>query len=241
LPAAEPELRGTPADLRQHLEGLPRSVFITGESTVEVQADRATVNLSVVTENKLLGEALKKNEQLRRDLTRALIEQGVPPDRIKSSRFSSTPEYGKWVSSERPKSYRVENEVKVTVESEAHFQAVAALVDQWPEIRYESIQPEHTEKDAQKLKALAQAVEDALRKKAAYERLLQVTLKPKGIEEPVESGDILASVARQLPFRAKSASPMPSFSGYDVGVVGSSFGGLIYKSIVRIEFAVAGR
>jgi len=58
---AEPELKGSPTELALYLAGLPKTVAVTGESEVKVQADRAVVSLKVTTENRSLQDALRLN------------------------------------------------------------------------------------------------------------------------------------------------------------------------------------
>ncbi len=156
---AEPELKGPPSELTAYLAGVPKIVSIAGESELKVAADRALISLKVVTENKSLQEAAHANQELRGKILRALAERGIPGDRVKSSRFSSTPKYGMF--KEKAKSYRVENVVRITAQDEKEFQAVANLVDSFSEVRYESIEFEHSDKDRLKANALAQAVDKA--------------------------------------------------------------------------------
>src|SRR6266516_5249588 len=63
--SAEPELRGTPAELTAYLAGLPKMVSVTGESEVKLPADRAVITLKISTESKSLQEALRLNQEMR--------------------------------------------------------------------------------------------------------------------------------------------------------------------------------
>src|SRR5437762_13237007 len=110
---AEPELRGTASELNQYLTGVPRMVSVNGEGEVRVPADRAVISLKVTTESKSLQEALRANQDARTKLLSYFNKQGIPAERVQASRFSSTPKFG--LFSEKAKSYRVENVVKVTV------------------------------------------------------------------------------------------------------------------------------
>src|SRR5690242_12996660 len=53
---AEPELKGTPSELGNYLNTIPKTVLVTGEAEVKVPADRALVTLRVRTENHSLQE-----------------------------------------------------------------------------------------------------------------------------------------------------------------------------------------
>src|SRR5690242_18760535 len=103
---AEPELKGSPADLTQLLAGLPRTAIVTGEGELKVPADRAIITLKITTENKSLQGAMRLNQDLRGKLLTYLKEHGIPADRVQASKFSSTPKYG--VFSEKVKSYQVD-------------------------------------------------------------------------------------------------------------------------------------
>jgi uncharacterized protein YggE len=157
---AETELKGTAVELSAYLAGVPKLVSLSGESELKVPADRALISLKVLTENKALQEASRANQEIRARILRTLAEQGIPNERVKPSRFSSTPKYG--VFREKAKSYRVENTVKITAQDEKEFQAVANLVDAITEVRYESIEFEHSDKDGLKAKALAQAIDNSV-------------------------------------------------------------------------------
>jgi hypothetical protein len=109
----EPEIKGTAPELAQFLNGVPKTVAVTGEAEVRVPANRAVLSLKVVTENRSLQEALRANAELRGKLTEYLKKLGIPADRIQASKFSSTPKFGMF--GEKAKSYRVENEMRTSV------------------------------------------------------------------------------------------------------------------------------
>src|ERR1041385_4920668 len=93
--AAEPELKGSPAELAAYLAGLPKIVSVAGEAEVKVPADRASLMLKVTTESKSLQDALRANQEVRAKMISLLIERGIAPEKVQSSRFSSTPKH--WV------------------------------------------------------------------------------------------------------------------------------------------------
>ena len=118
---AQPELKGTATELAQYLNGVPRIVALRGEAELKQPADRAQVLLRVVTESKSLQEASRLNQEARARMLRTLAERGVPAERVQAAKFSSTPKYG--VFSEKAKSYRVDNLVKISATDEKEFQA----------------------------------------------------------------------------------------------------------------------
>jgi len=246
---AEPELKGTPAELAAYLASVPKTVTLLGDAEVKVPADRALISLNVVTENKSLQEASRANQELRARIVRSLTEQGLPAERIKASKFSSTPKYG--VFKEKAKSYRVENIIKITAHDEKEFQAVAGLVDGISEVRYDSIEFEHSDKDGLKAKALAQAVDKANEKRKLYEEKLGVKLSPKSFGEGVAvPTDALsrrryvadsANYERSSPAKLSYVTPLPSASvqaGDAVEETPSSFNELVYTARITVEYAV---
>jgi hypothetical protein len=242
---AEPELRGAAAELSAYLAGVPKLVHLTGEAELKVPADRAIVSLRVVTENKSLQEASRANQEIRARIMRALVEQGIPAERVKPSRFSSTPRYG--VFREKAKSYRVENTVKITAHDEKEFQAVAHLVDAISEVRYESIEFEHSDKEGLKARALVQAVEKAGDKRKLYEEKLGVKLSPKAFQENAAALPTPGMPQRGYPKVSNSAGiPMqPAFQGQtdtlgDDQEMPTAFAELVFRAQVLIEYAVGG-
>src|SRR5436305_15089354 len=83
---AEPELKGSPTELAPYLAGLSKTVAVTGESEVKVQADRAVVSLKVSTENRSLQDALRLNQEIRNKIINALTDSGLAPDRVQPSK-----------------------------------------------------------------------------------------------------------------------------------------------------------
>lgn len=241
---AEPELKGTAEELTHYLAHVPRLVTMVGEAELKVPADRALISLKVVTENRALQEASRANQEARARILRGLAEHGVPAERVQPSKFSSTPRYG--VFSEKAKSYRVENTVKITVNDEREFQTVAALVDSMPEIRYECIDFEHSDKDAMRAKALSRAIDKAGEKRKVYEDRLGVKLTAKGFtENPLPPVSVASRGYGNKMIYAKSASaslaPMPAAGDIETEEVPASFGELVFKAQITVEYALENR
>ena len=240
---AEPELKGSPAELAVYLTGVPKLVSITGEAELKVPADRAFISLRVVTENKSLQEASRANQEIRARILRTLAEQGIPNERVKPSKFSSTPKYG--IFGEKAKSYKVENTVKITTQDEKEFQAVANLVDAISEVRYDSIAVDHSDKDGLKAKALTQALEKAIEKKRMHEEKLGVKLTTKGFSEgvvvPVVTlGRAYYGKGQSSQAYSSRTAAQPNVTVEETGdiEVPPSFGELIYKAQITIEYAL---
>lgn len=242
---AEPEIKGTATELSEHLAAVPRTVLLSGESEVKVPSDRALVSLSVVTEHRSLQEASRQNQELRAKLIKTLAGQGIAADRIQASKFSSTPKYG--VFGDKAKSYRVDNVVKITAQDEKEFQAVANLVDTHAEVRYESIEFEHSDKEGLKKKVLEQAIDKVAEKQRLYQEKLGVKLKVKGFVEGRSSiGDVVVgrrmyaglegSYSKVATLGAtRSVTPTPEAVSE---ALPTSFAEMIFRAQVAVEYTV---
>jgi uncharacterized protein YggE len=180
-----------------------RIVSLEAEATLRVPADRAVIRLSVSTEAKALAETSEKNQKIRELLKQALVKQGLPENRIRSSRFSSVPQFGTF--SGKVKSYRVANQMAITVESEAEFQMVAAQIDLHPEMTLLGLESIDSKEVDNRAAVLTQACEGVNRKKLAAEQALKVKLTPVRLAE--------ASLGSQHPI-AQRAYATPSLMGY---------------------------
>ena len=241
--SAEPELKGSPAELATYLASLPKTVGVTGESEVKVQADRAVINLKITTENKSLQEALRVNQEIRNKMLNSLKERDISADRIQASKFSSTPKYGMF--SDKAKSYRVENIIKVTVGDEKQFQATAHLVDAVAEVQYLGIDFEHSDKEALKKKAIAQALDNAIERTKVYEERLKVRLTPKNFSEAAalsQGAPPAMPRVESVGFSSKPKAPTPILGRDNSYAVtdesGSLLGELFFTARVAVEYTV---
>jgi uncharacterized protein YggE len=156
---AEPEIKGSPSDLTQFISTIPKTVYVTGQSEVRLAAARAIVSLTVVTENKSLSEALRLNAEVCGKVRSELKRQGIAPEKIQGSRFSSTPKFGMW--GDKAKSYRVENVLRVTVQDEKEFRSAAKAVDSIAEVNFSGVEFEYDDQETVKAKAIAEACDNA--------------------------------------------------------------------------------
>lgn len=237
---AEPELKGSVSELTQYLSGVPKLVSIVGEGEIKVPADEAVVTLKVTSENRSLQTALKMNHELRTKLANDLKEQGIPADRIQAAKFASTPKFG-WIS-EKAKSYRIENLVKVTVRDEKEFQLVAGQVDNASQVQYVGAEMRQSSNEELKQRAMAKACENAKEKQKIYEDKFGVRLVAKRFNEGTFQ-------ARAL-FSRGAAFGRPSFGAqglavHDVSAMPADaeneepqFGEMVYTTQVVVEFAL---
>ncbi|MBR9804981.1 SIMPL domain-containing protein, partial [bacterium] len=178
---AAPELKGTPQDLRGFLYPKDKIVTITAQAEEKAYSDKAIVSLMITTEEKLLSQAIDKNADLRQRISSALRAKGLAAEAIKSSKFSSSPEYG-WFGS-KPSSYKVNNRMAITIDSEKQLQAIAALADEYREAELSSTVFEHSKKEHLNQKGKAKALDKVLKQKAFYEQSLGIRLKAIGVRE----------------------------------------------------------
>jgi uncharacterized protein YggE len=231
---AEPELKGSPTDLAQIINAIPKTVQITGESEVRVPAARAVVNLAVITENKSLQEALRLNGDVRSRINADLQQQGIPAERIQTSRFSSTPKFGLW--GDKAKSYRVENTMRISVQDEKEFRGAAKVVDNFAEANYSGVEFEYSDQEASKAKAIAQACDNAESRKKIYEEHVGIKLSPKRFTE----GAVVEKEALPPPRKADYDS-YSKISSPSVQESMSSFGEIVYTAKVTVEYQVDAR
>jgi len=239
---ADAELKGSPGELEKYLSGLPSTVSLVGESEVKVPADKAEVTVKISTENKFLNEALRLNEDVRSRVAGFLQEKGLPANQIVGAKFSSTQKYG--IFSEKAKSHRVDNFLRIVVKDEKEFQSVAAAVDRWPEVQFLRIEVQQSNKDAMKTRALTEALEKAAERRKVFEDRLGVKLTPKSFvdQAPHRSvilppvGDGVAPSSMRSLDRTTSIPSADFESHGEVG--GSPFGEITFVGRVAVEYTV---
>lgn len=247
--AAGPELHGNAEELTALLAGLPKPTAIAGHATKEFQADRAVVLLLVVTEDDSLNDALNQNLRLRRELLQALTKRGIGKERINSSKFSSIPERGK--ISGKIRQYHVENQVRIAIESEEEFLAVAEQVDRESKLQYQRMDMEDSQKATRELAVLGQALDQVLVKKKTLEEKLGITLVPKQVTQPLGAEPRIGFQGGSPPANRSLSTPLPSREDLGSAIwsleqrsdAGWGFGQVQYSAnvVVLFEAAPAGR
>lgn len=228
---SSPELKGSADELSSYLLDNRKIVVITGEGKEKIEADKAIVSLIVKTKEDRFQSALKKNKKIRENMRKELTAKNISADNITFAKFASTPEYG-WFG-DKPTSYTINNEVKVTIKSEDELEAIAAIVDKNNEVYFVRTVLEHTGKEQSEAKALDKSLEAILAKKSTYETKLGLKLKVVRIlEESVyEDRPVLSRApVKQKSFAVSSEYMAPS------GARSSSFGEITYRASTRVEF-----
>ena len=233
---AQVELTGTPEDLEEHLAKAAPRVVLTAKAELEAEADQALVKLQVLTNNKKLRKALAENQQMRAELTKHLDAHGIPKDRIKSSRYSSTPQPGLF---RKTGSYDVQNTVTVTIDSESQFQIVADFVDDNKEVTYMGVTFKHSNARQKKLDVIGSACERLGEKRAAYEKALGVKLELVSFaERPAARTQMQMHDQFQTAF-VSSLEPIPGSASIEAEVEAPSrFSDLTFLARIAGEFRV---
>lgn len=172
----QPELKGNPEELRQFLHPREKIVSLRGHAEEKAYSDRAIISLAITTENKLLSDAIAANSSLRKFITAQLTSAGLGREHIKSSKFSTSPQFG-WFG-KRPDSFKVINRMAVTINEEAQLQTIVRVADSKKEIELSNTSFEHSEADKYKNRVKKLALEKAMKQKAFYEASLGVRLTP---------------------------------------------------------------
>jgi len=180
---AETELKGSPEELRQFLHPVEHMVTLTGTHEETAYSDKAIISLVITTEAARLSDSMAANTRLRTTIAQSLIDAGVSPDEINTSKFSSSPQFG-WFGS-KPKSFEVVNRMSVGITDEAHLQLIARLTDDNDEIVMEEMNFEHTSKEEFQDDVRKAALDKALAQRTAYEQQLGIQLTPINVQENV--------------------------------------------------------
>ena len=173
---AQPELKGSPDELRQFLHPQDKIVTLRAEADKKAYSDRAIISLVITSEEEQLSTSISTNMALRESISQQLIAAGINPEHIKSSQFSTSPQYV-WYG-KKPDSYKVVNRMAVTIIQESQLQILASVADSKEEIELSDIAFEHSKKDAFKSQVKQLALENVMQQKALYEKSLGVTLTP---------------------------------------------------------------
>ena len=178
---ANPELKGHPEELRKFLHPSDKIVSIYAESEEKAYSDKAIISLVITTEDKKLSVALSKNSKFRKNITKQLIDSGIDQDSIKSSKFSTSPEYG-WFG-KKPNSYKVVNRMAISITDENQLNEIAAVADSKEEIELSDTSFEHTNKDETEDRVKEQALAKVMKQKEFYEKNLGIKLVPVGFRK----------------------------------------------------------
>lgn len=234
LGVAAPELSGSPGELSHYLLDQKKIINVHGEAELKIETDTAIVAITVKTKANRLERALEQNETIRNDLRQTLLQTGIGKENIKASKFSSTPNYS-WYK-DKPSSYEVNNEVKISIHNETQLQAIAKLVDEHKEVFLGATEHLDSNEQQNKLKVLETALENIQDKRELYEKKLGMQLKPVRISNQNIYREIHQPRARVLKQQLNAISAAPE--SMDAGSTSRSFDSVVYKAHTTVEFLV---
>ena len=244
---AQPELKGSPNELRQFLHPSEKIVTLSAKAEEKAYSDRAIISLVVTSEDKQLSTSISNNITLRESISQQLVTAGINPDHIKSSKFSTSPQYG-WFG-KKPDSYKVVNRMAVTITQESQLKTIASVADSKEQIELSDIAFEHSQKDAFKNQVKQLALEKVMKQKALYETSLGVTLTPVSFRDNrlwvrgTQGAQMLEEIVVTATKRSRSYNDSgENFSNSAAAKsVESSFDEIVYTAEVFVDFsAVAG-
>ncbi len=233
---AAPELKGSPGELSAYLLDARKIISINGVAEEKVEADQAIIALTIKNEARSLDAALQENERLQADVNQSLLEGGITADKIKAANFSSTPDYG-WLK-DKPKSYEISREVKVSIVNAAQMRSVARVVDSIDEVFMGTMSFEDSARTDNELKTAQKALNNILAKKAMYEKTFAVSLS---LVKVVDQGVRPVYAAPRLRRAMKTevfSSVMQESSGSADSAASGQFSGITYHANAVAEFVV---
>ena len=245
---AQPELKGSPNELRQFLHPNDKIVTLSAEAEEKAYSDRAIISLVITSEDKQLSVSISNNIALRESISQQLVTGGINADHIKSSKFSTSPQYG-WFG-KKPDSYKVVNRMAVTITQESQLRTIASVADSKEEIELSDIAFEHSKKDAYKSQVKKLALEKVMKQKALYEKSLGMTLTPvsfrdnrlwvKGTQGAQMLEEIVVTAnKRSRSYDDKSVNHMQVAAPRSIE---SSFDEIVYTAEIFVDFsAVTGK
>ncbi len=241
--SAAPKLEGSPEELRAFLHPQKHMVTLSDMAEKSAWTDKATINIVVSTEKSKLADAMAENAQVRQRIRAKAISLGVPEERIKNARFSSTPQYG-WFG-EKPSSFKVVNRVAVEIDNEQQMQGLAQLADAEKTMEFGNVEFEHRDKERFQREVKQEALDKITKQKTFYEKSLGVKLVPvsfhDGMVQPFATAGA-AGLERHLRSAAPQAKMAESAVMYAADSAApeapSSFDEVRYQAHISVVYEV---
>ena len=225
----QPQLSGSPDELRGFLFPTPNTVNISGEGELVAYKDVARVSLLVTTEERDLNRAMAENQQIRLSLIDALLAAGIAEDDINNSRFSSSPQFGLFGRS--PSSFEVSARLEVSARNEEQLQLLASMADEHDEVEFERTEFEHSEEESSERQVRELAIEDVMEQKAYYEASLGLQLEAINFYY----GGV-RQMARAMPLAARADFAMAENMAVSSGAAAPSAASTIAPSFDEVRY-----
>ena len=161
--------------------GKKHVIKVTGEGELAVQPDMATVNLGVMTENKMLMEAQQQNSEVVNKVIQSLLSLGIPRKNLQTFDYRIDSEYDFDQGKQIFRAYKVTYILQVKIED---LTSIGRLIDtavQNGANYVANVQFSLKNKDEIYQKALSLALNKAIEKAKTIANTLRVPLNPTPI------------------------------------------------------------
>ncbi len=129
--------------------------------------------------------------------------------------------------------------MKVTLNQEEEFQHVAGVIDNNEEVYYRELSLAHQDQDELRFKVLALALENLQKKRAIYEKSLNLKLTPRNFDEAKISESIqIAGFHYSESDRGQSWNIKSSFSRAGSDTQTPVYGAMIMNATISVEYIV---
>lgn len=157
---------------------LSRTVAVSGEGTVRVEPDRATVRFGVVTKAPEAEQAREQNATAARQAMNAVRDLGIPESKIRLETLRLRPHYERdpQTGQRRDGGFQAVREVSVEVDSVDIVPTLVARVVQQGANTLQGVQYDLQDRTAARNEALREAVSDAQGKAELLVQALNVSL-----------------------------------------------------------------
>lgn len=197
----------------------PRVMRMTGEATVSAPADRAIIDIAVVTEAASAAQAVQQNAKLASQMMEKLTQQGVAKADMQTLAYQVNPFYTPEAPGKpsRLQGYRVDNTVQIKVHDINKTGLVLdAILSPGAANGIQSLRFEKADSQAQEEQAGRLAIRDALAKAKLYS---EETKEPLGPIINLQESSAMPLQKRHMPMAAAMemrASPATPIEGGDL-------------------------
>jgi uncharacterized protein YggE len=179
---AATEIKGTPAELTQYLNGIPKDVPLTVSSKKNIKADTALVHFVVYSTKDTLKEAMENNGLTLNKISASLVKMGFDQKAISARAYSSLPGYSFYSS--KPTSYNAKKVITVKVKTEADLLKILGTLDNFKDsCRYMNLSFKYNNDEETAAELLTENLQKVANKKALFEKAFGVKLRVKAFRE----------------------------------------------------------
>lgn len=187
-----------------------RVMTVNGEAVVRVAPDTVSMQLEVMTENKILSQAQQENANKMNQVIQALLQAGIPRENIQTSAYDIAPKYDYVEGSQVFRGYEVTNSITVKMKAINQAGRIVDLAVENGVNRVSNFQFSIENKEDVYRRALSNALTDGLAKAQTIANTLNVHLDPapvKIVEESIEPPHIFHTFAATAESTATPIEP----------------------------------